>query len=181
MGSGPINGSLFNGLQQLGTNMQNAKDTVTGNINQGRANFINQTMAGNDYLDPIYEVANTAKNSGWTKNGALGAGLNDIVNNKDSLSNAAVNNTNSNLTDSWGQAPTPSSPSSSSSPLSYMYNGAGSGYGSNAAEQNFLDSYQKSLSPNTNYNINAQQNKGLTNAPQAGALKSPSLGAAVTK
>ncbi len=41
-------------------------------------------------------------------------------------------------------------------PLSSTYNGSQPSYMNNTSEQNFLDSYAKSLNPNVNYNINAQ-------------------------
>lgn len=65
--------------------------------------------------------------------------------------------------------------SAPTAPNNNFYGGVGSQYAKNNSEQNFLNSYQQALNPNTNFNINAQTNPLIS---QAG-FKSPTAAGAL--
>jgi hypothetical protein len=162
------------GVNTAGQNLAAGNKAFTQNAKNGLANFTSNTMNGwQGGPNPLINGARTLVESGAADHlGSFGQGLKTAYSNGQALENNAVDN----LTNNWPTTPSQSSPSSitSSSPIG-PYNGAGAGYGQSNSEQNFLNSYQKSLNPNTNYNINAQSNP-MTNAPQAGGLKSPGMG-----
>lgn len=165
------------GVDTMGKNLAQGNDTLKQNANQGLANFTANTiggMNGQGALNPVSNLAKMAHENGWTQGlGAFGQGIDTMETNK----NAAINNATSNLGNSWnsgGGGGSPAAITTTQQAAPGAYNGAGSTYGQSNAEQNFLNSYQKSLNPNTQYNINAQSTP-YSNAPQAGAMKSATV------
>lgn len=165
-GLSTANNNFSAGMGALGNNINQAHNSQNMNYNNLHNQQNNITNPGNWGSDVSQSAFMTGQGTPWGP-GTPGNGKTDVYG-VPGVDLPATTSMSTTYGGQGGTQPTAATPNAAGTPQAApgnFSNGALPSYMNNSSEQNFLNSYAKSLNPNVNYNINAQNNPNQFSNP----------------